>query len=140
MPAIVRWPGHVAAGSESDRVTGFEDWLPTLAELCGGEVPAACNGVSFARTLRGQAQPPRDFLYREFAGYRGWQAVWQDGFKLVRKNMHKQPKTELYDLRKDPSEQRDLAAERPELVAAMMKIAAREHTPSKTFPLQAIDG
>lgn len=139
VPGIVRWPGRVAAGSSSDRVTGFEDWMPTLAELCGGEVPAGCNGVSFAATLTGGEQGDRDFLYREFAGYRGWQSVWQGDYKLVRKNMHKAPKTELYDLRQDPTEQRDLAGEMTERVAAMMQIAEREHAPSATFPLRAID-
>lgn len=139
VPGIVRWPGHVAAGSSSDRVTGFEDWMPTLAELCGGEVPNGCNGVSFAATLTGDAQGPRDFLYREFAGYRGWQALWQGDYKLVRSNMQKEPKTELFDLSKDPTEQRDLSGEMPERVAAMMAAAMREHTPSETFPLRAID-
>ena len=139
VPGIVRWPGHVAAGSSSDRVTGFEDWMPTLAELCGGEVPDGCNGVSFAATLTGADQGPRDFLYREFAGYRGWQALWQGDYKLVRSNMQKEPKTELFDLRKDPTEQRDLSGEMPERVAAMMATAMREHTPSETFPLRAID-
>ncbi len=139
VPGIVRWPGRVAAGSSSDRVTGFEDWMPTLAELCGGEVPTGCNGVSFAATLTGDDQAARDFLYREFAGYRGWQAVWQGDYKLVRSNMHKQPKTELFDLGTDPTEQRDLAAAMPERVAAMMEVATREHTPSETFPLKAID-
>jgi arylsulfatase A-like enzyme len=113
--------------------------MPTLAELCGGEVPASCNGVSFAATLRGEDQGARAFLYREFAGYRGWQAVWQGDYKLVRKNMHKKPKTELYDLSEDTQEQRDLAGEMPERVAAMMKVAAREHAPSTSFPLRAID-
>ena len=139
VPGIVRWPGHVAAGSSSDRVTGFEDWMPTLAELCGGDVPDGCNGVSFAATLTGTDQAARDFLYREFAGYRGWQAVWQGDYKLVRSNMHKGPKTELFDLSEDPVEQRDLASDMPERVAAMMAVAAREHTPSETFPLKSID-
>src|SRR5437016_7975263 len=35
VPCIVRWPSHTAPRSTSDRVTGFEDWLPTLLELCG---------------------------------------------------------------------------------------------------------
>ena len=139
VPGIVRWPGHVAAGSSSDRVTGFEDWMPTLAELCGGEVPDGCNGVSFAATLTGADQGARDFLYREFAGYRGWQALWQGDYKLVRSNMQKEPKTELFDPSKDPTEQRDLSGEMPERVAEMMATAMREHTPSETFPLRAID-
>ena len=139
VPGIVRWPGRVAAGSASDRVTGFEDWMPTLAELCGGQTPDGCNGVSFAATLTGGDQRERGFLYREFAGYRGWQAVWQGDYKLVRSNMHKEPVTELFDLSEDPTEQRDLADQMPERVAEMMAVVNREHTPSETFPLKAID-
>ena len=139
VPGIVRWPGHVEAGSASERVTGFEDWMPTLAELCGGQTPDGCNGVSFAATLTGENQRERGFLYREFAGYRGWQAVWQGDYKLVRSNMHKEPVTELFDLSEDPTEQRDLADQMPERVAEMMAVVNREHTPSETFPLKAID-
>lgn len=139
VPAIVRWPGKIKAGSVSDRITGFEDWMPTLAELSGGTADKRSDGISFAATLRGEQQAARPFLYREFAGYGGWQAVWIDNQKLVRKNMHKSPKLELYDLSKDPTESSDLVKKLPGQVARMMKIADREHTPSDVFPLRAID-
>ena len=35
VPGIVRFPGKVEAGSTSDRVTGFEDWTPTLLSMTG---------------------------------------------------------------------------------------------------------
>ncbi|MGH7821764.1 MAG: arylsulfatase, partial [Candidatus Binatia bacterium] len=71
VPCLVRWPGRIAAGSTSDRVTGFEDWLPTLCELLGARdaTPAGIDGISFAPTLLGKSQPPRKFLYRESQGY-----------------------------------------------------------------------
>ncbi len=141
VPAIVRWPGHIAPNTTSDRVTGFEDWLPTLAELCSATVPRDVDGISFAATLRGEEQAARPFLYREFAGYRGWQAVWVGNEKLVRKKLQKGPiVTELYDLGADPSEQNDLSAQRQERVAELLAIAAREHVPSVVFPLRQLDG
>ncbi len=145
VPAIVRWPGVVPAGASSARITGFEDWLPTLCELTGTAPPAATDGISFAPTLRGAAQPERPFLYREFAGYGGWQAVWvrdrQGDWKLVRKDLQRAaPATLLYDLAADPTEANDLAAAQPDRVAALRAILAREHTPNATFPLRAIDG
>ena len=141
VPAIVRWPGHVPAGSESARITGFEDWMPTLGELCGTKPAPGGDGVSFAATLRGEQQAPRPFLYREFAGYNGWQAVWQGDLKLVRSKMQtKQPLEELFDLAADVSEQHDIAAKHPKEVAALEAILKREHTPSDTFKLKAIDG
>jgi arylsulfatase len=66
-PCLVSWPGKIAAGSSNDRVTGFEDWTPTLLELIGKKeaTPDGLDGFSFAPTLLGQAQEPRPFLYRE---------------------------------------------------------------------------
>jgi arylsulfatase A-like enzyme len=139
VPAIVRWPNHIQAGTVSDRITGFEDWMPTLAELTGATADNRTDGVSFAKTLQGKGQPPRDFLYREFAGYGGWRAVWSGDQKFVQKQMHKSPTTELYDLRKDPTEANDLAKASPDDVARLLKIAEAEHTPSAIFPLRAID-
>lgn len=140
VPAIVSWPGVVPAGSTSARIVGAEDWLPTLTELCGIANPIDGDGISFAATLRGQEQPARPFLYREFAGYGGWQAVWVDDLKLVRKNMQKAKfVTELYDLAKDEAEATDLSGAREETVGRLTKILEREHRPSETFPLKAID-
>src|SRR5207247_2652270 len=47
VPMIIRWAGHIAAGTSSDRATGFEDWLPTLLELSGAKraVPADLEGI-----------------------------------------------------------------------------------------------
>jgi arylsulfatase A-like enzyme len=140
VPAIVCWPGHVPKGRESSRITGFEDWLPTLAELCGAKAPAGGDGISFAKVLRAEPQPARPFLYREFAGYDGWQAVWVGDHKLVRKNLQKGAvATELYDLVADPGEAKDLAAAEPERMKEMEAVLAREHVASATFPLRAID-
>jgi len=140
VPTIVRWPGRVAAGSQSDMISGFEDWLPTLAATCGAQT-ARGDGIDLLPMLRGEAQPARTFLYREFPGYGGWQAVWQGDHKLVRRRLQEPAKatTELYDLAADVGEQRDLAADAPERVRAMLAIAAREHTPSAVFPLPALD-
>src|SRR5205814_9894742 len=76
-PCLVRWNGKIAAGSGSDRVCGFEDWLATLLELIGAKevIPGDIDGISFAPTLLGEKQPPRDFLYRESPGYGGQQCV-----------------------------------------------------------------
>ena len=149
VPCIVRWPGHIAPGSVSDRVTGFEDWLPTLLELVGDKQPPAdIDGISFAPTLLGEQQKPRPFLYREAAGYQGQQAVRLGDWKGIRLNVNPGPKAanqkpgalELYNLADDPAETQNVAAEHPDVVAKILAIMKREHVPSKQFPLRAIDG
>ena len=144
VPAIVRWTGQVPAGLVSERVTGFEDWLPTLLELAGAKdaIPSPIDGVSFAPTLLGRAQDPRAFLYREFPGYGGQQAARVGDWKAVRQGLEKPgpARLELYDLRGDVGEARDVAADHPDVVAQMETLLSREHQPSSAFPILAIDG
>lgn len=143
VPALVRWPGRIAAGATNDRVTGFEDWLPTLLELTGAReaVPRESDGTSFAASLLGQEQAPRPFLYREFAGYGGQQAVRVGDWKGVRQGLDKPGRRplELYDLKADVGETRDVAAEHPDVVARLDALATREHVPSAEFPLPSLD-
>ncbi|QDU93553.1 arylsulfatase [Lignipirellula cremea] len=141
VPTIVRWPGHTPPGSESSLVSGFEDWLPTFAEVAGVEkTPVGIDGMSLAATLQGKKQPPREFLYREFPSYGGQQMVRVGDWKAIRTNLRSGAiHTQLYNLADDPSEKTDLAAEQPDRVAAMELLLKEQHTPSKTFPLPTID-
>ena len=148
VPCIVRWSGRIASGTTSDRVTAFEDWMPTLLELAGAHevVPDTIDGISFAPTLRGGRQEARPFLYREFPGYGGQQYVRIGDWKGVRQNLQPGSKDakpnmhiELYNLRDDPSETRDLSGEHPDIVERIAKIMKEQHTPSKDFPFPALD-
>jgi arylsulfatase len=146
---VVRWPGKIKPGTESDRVTGFEDWLPTLLELAGEKsaTPAGVDGISFAPTLFGGKQEPRPFLYRESPSYGGQQAVRMGDWKLVRQHLHPGPKqknppaptTELYHLANDPAEATDVAARHPEIVEKLSAIAREQHVPSALFPIRVLD-
>jgi arylsulfatase len=129
-------------------VTGFEDWLPTVMELVGRKdaAPKDIDGVCFAPTLRGQSQPPREFLYREFPAYGGQQCVRIGDWKGIRQNLAPRGKSaepnyhiELYDLAEDIGETKDVAAENPPVVAQIEAVMLREHTPSKDFPFPALD-
>ena len=145
VPMIASWPGRVKASSQSERTIGAEDCLPTILELLGldDRVPAGVDGLSFAPTLLGKKQKERPFLYREFSGYGGQQAVWVGKWKGVRQKMLRKKKDpleiELYDLSADISESRNLAAEQPSVVAKIRKLMTEEHTPSKHFPMRPID-
>ncbi len=149
VPLIVRWPGRIKAGSSSDFVTGFEDWIPTLLELAGhkGEEDKELDGISIAPTLLGKKQPEREFLYREFSGYGGQQALWMGKWKGIRQRLLRDKKKsdkeklriQLYDMEKDISESEDVAAKNPEVVARIRKLLKQEHTPSEFFPIKPLD-
>ncbi len=142
VPAIVRFPGRVQAGTDSEALSGFEDWMPTLLDVAGARrlVPEQSDGRSLLATLSGKSRGDRPYLYREFAGYGGHQAAWQGKWKGIRVNLHKAvTPIEIYDLEKDPGESRNLAAEHPELVKRFEGIFEKEHVRSELFPLRALD-
>jgi len=146
VPLIASWPGKIQPGSSSVRRIGAEDCLPTILELLGlrDKSPNSVDGISFAQTLLGKCQEERPFLYREFSGYGGQQALWQGKWKAIRQNMlrknNKDPlKIQLYNLEEDISETTDLAEQHPELVKEMAAMMAKQHTPSELFPIPPID-
>ena len=149
VPGIVRWKGKIAPGQTSDRVTGFEDWMPTLMELTGasGVAPKDSDGISFAPTLLGQRQPERAFLYREFPGYGGQQCVRMGDWKALRQNMKPAPGAkkapaptlQLFNLREDRAETTNVAAQHPDIVAKLTDLMRAQHTPSVEFPFPVLD-
>jgi len=132
VPLIVRWPGHVQAGSVANEPCANWDLMPTLARACGASVPDGLDGLDLGPRLAGGPAPTRDFLYWEYADNGGWQAVRMGDWKAVRRNTQKNiPGTiELYELTQDPGESRDQAAQRPELVErARRAFATRSESP-----------
>lgn len=163
VPGIVRWAGKIKPGAVSDRVTGFEDWMPTLLDLIGERAATPrTDGISFAPTLLGGKQQERPFLYREFPSYGGQQMARIGDWKGIRTNMSprsakkaaakaapakpaKSPaapsaiKTQLYNLATDMAETKDVAAEHPDIVAKLEAVMREQHENSRDFPLKAID-
>ena len=144
---LVRWADKIKAGSVSDMLSGFEDWMVTLHELIEAKTPLSNenDGQSMRAHLLGEISEPRKFLYREFSGYGGQQAVWMGQWKGVRQNILRKGKKkeslklELYDLSEDQSESRNLASVHPNIVSQIEEIMVQEHIPSSEFPIKGID-
>jgi uncharacterized sulfatase len=60
--AILRWPGTVKPGSESDALVSYVDIVPTFIELAGGTA-ANLDGKSFAPMLRGETERHNDVVF-----------------------------------------------------------------------------
>lgn len=140
VPMIVKWPGKVKPGVETDHVSAFWDVLPTLSEIAGvesSERPDGLDGISFLPTLLGNEteQKEHDYLYWEFHERGGRQAVRKGKWKGVRYNVFKNPDgaLELYDLSQDVGEDNNLAAKHPEIIAEMETIIDTARTPSSVF-------
>ncbi len=138
-PMIARWPERIAAGSTTDHVSGFQDLLPTMAELVGVDAPKSIDGISYLPTSLGRStdQSLHDHLYWEFVEQGGKRALRKGNWKLVQRNVSKRTPNdvELYDLSKDIAESNNLAQQNPDIVAKLTAIMDAQHTPSKLFPL-----
>lgn len=140
VPMIAYLPGTIKPGSEFDTPLYFPDILPTLCEFTGAKAPDKLDGISFLPLLKGAKQRTHDFMYWEFSGYGGQQAVTAGEWKAVRQALGKGVvKTELYNLAKDEAEKDDVSAKHPDVVARLERLLKEQHTPNPDFPLQAID-
>jgi arylsulfatase A-like enzyme len=134
VPFVVRWPAAVKAGTTSEHVTAFWDFLPTVADLLGQTKPGKTDGLSILPTLTGQGeQKTHEFLYWEFHEGGTKQAVRHENWKAIR--LAPGAKLELYDVVADPGEAKDVAAERPDVVARIEAYLKTARTESKEFPI-----
>ncbi len=127
-PLIVRWPGHIAPGTETDLLSAHYDFLATLADLVDVGVPAGKDGLSYLPTLLGRKQDRRHdvvVVNNQFRRVGNSAVISREGWKLVEID-RQQDRFQLYDLRRDNEERHDLATQNPEKVAALKAILLRE--------------
>jgi arylsulfatase A-like enzyme len=134
VPFLAKWPGVTPAGSTSNEVIAFWDIVPTFADIAGVKTPAKVDGISIVPALKGGSLPEDRVLYWEFHEGGFNQAIRFGDWKAIR--FGKDGPIELYDLSKDPSETKDLAASHPEMVEQAKQIFARQRTESPDFPVQ----
>ena len=141
IPFIAWWPGHIKAGTVSDLPFAFYDLMPTFCDIAGVKnfrkrytnrsLPGDCfDGLSIAPTLLGDntKQQRHEHLSWEFhetdqiAVRRGdWKLIVVKGIPR------------LYNLATDLHEDKDIAAEHPEIVRELVDIIRKEHTDNPMF-------
>lgn len=124
VPTVVWWPGHVPADSEVKEIVSMMDFLPTLAAVTGGKVPAdrVIDGRNMLPWLDGRSgETPLRAHFGYF--YRGdLQAVRSGSWKLHLKS------GELYNLDTDIGESTNLASAHPTEVQRLRTIAKELET------------
>ena len=124
VPAIMRYPGRLTAGSASRQVMTMMDYFPTLAGACGvspgNKLPL--DGRNLWRNLTGGSIQRREDLFFVVENQNGlWLAAHRGEWKLVREERRGgEARNLLFQIEDDPSESTDLSANNPKLVDEML--------------------
>lgn len=136
VPMIAFWEGKIVAGSTSEHISAFWDFLPTITEVAGIKTPENIDGISYLPSLLGKEQKQHEFLYWEFHESEGRQAVRKGDWKLVSYQVLNPEKTtvQLFNLEEDISEENDVADKYPEIVKELSELMKTARNESKDFP------
>ena len=141
VPLLVCWQDVVEGGSTSNHIAGFQDIMPTLAEIAGIEIPEQSDGLSFLPTLLDLNQEKHEALSFEFQ-LSGWFQTIPDGgfrqsvrmgeWKAVRYGI--ESSTEIYNLKDDIGELKDRSSDHHQLVLKAENLFESIRTEAPGFP------
>ncbi len=130
-PVIVRWPGRTKAGRYPDLVSTI-DLAPTILRAAGLKPPADMPGFSLLDAAAGERRLPRTAVYGAIYHHTAvdverpalnvthrW--VREREWKLI---LAQDPKAvpELYEVARDPTEERNRAADQPDRVRRLTRL------------------
>jgi len=132
VPLVVAGPG-VQGGTVNESPVSLIDVAATIGDRTGAMAPRLKSGRSLGKVLEGKEERVREVA---LSGYERWRVAFDGRWKLVRgfdetlerarQSESKNPEAELlFDLRKDPKEERNLAGSYPEVVARLRSYLER---------------
>ena len=143
VPLCFVYPGKIKAGQRFDDVCQQKDVTPTILDLMGVKAGIAFDGRSLLPRMRGQKRPQeKEFYITECTWMRkhGWRTPEWKLIHALEPDFHYKPEIELYNLKKDPEENKNLAKARPDVVRKLeakmqAHIARREKETGRTNPI-----
>ncbi|MBL7152790.1 MAG: sulfatase-like hydrolase/transferase [Phycisphaerae bacterium] len=128
-PVIIKWPGVVKPGGVCSEPVTSTDFYPTMLEMAGMRARPAqhVDGVSLVPLLKGEGRLERKAIFWHYPHYHGSGnrpsgAVRAGDYKLI--EWYENGAVELYNLREDISEEKDLAKKMPEKTGELKAMLA----------------
>lgn len=147
VPFIVRWPGKVPADTRSETMLCLNDVLATCAEMLGEKLPDAAGEDSFSALAAWKGDDKAtvrhnivlDSANGIFAVREGdWKLILRDDALMGEGNRPMKNNAEnadqLFNLKNDPSETKNLFAEKPDVVKHLSELLARCKKEDRTRP------
>ena len=135
VPYLVRWPGHVPAGTVCDEMLNVVDTLATIAAVVGESLPAQSVGAEDSYNMlpawldQQYSKPIRpDMIVHSADGtfairrgpYKWIEGIYHPDTKAAAVKAHQdQFHRQLYDLKNDIGETKDVSNEHPEIAAEL---------------------
>ena len=138
VPFIARWPGTIEPNRISSHISDFSDFLPTVCDIAGVNIPENIDGISFLPELKGKEQNSHEYLYWEFTSAGGKQAIRMGNWKGVKLNINDNPDAPmlLYNLFEDKGEENNVANQYPEILEELENKMEEAHQPSEDFQFE----
>ncbi len=135
-PMIIKYPGHIQAGTVSDFPWYFADVKPTLCELVGISPDKNIDGINVLSAFHGKKVrgSKKRIFYWEFHERELQQALRIKDWKVIK--LSYDTEAELYNIAEDPSEKLNVASSHPKRVKKMMAILRKSRTPSGSWPTE----
>ena len=115
VPCIVRWPGVLPAGAESNHLAITMDLTASIARIAGVSPPREhpFDGIDILREIQlGRPPRKRTLFWRARRGERTWRAVRDGSLKYITRRDGDKLDEFLFDLDRDPQEKTNLLSDR----------------------------
>lgn len=152
VPLFIKWPGVTRPGSTCDTPVITPDFYPTILKMAGLTIEnkRSVDGESLVPLLKQNGKLNRTAIYWHYPHYHPggatpYSAIRKDDWKLI--EFFEDNRVELYNLRDDIGEQRDLATKLPNRAKALLKqlhawrkqVGAQMPTPNPDYDSQRVN-
>lgn len=121
VPTVLCWPGKIVAGTVCETPIHITDWMPTFCNLAGYQQNSDLkwDGMNVWGAVTGTNTLPERSIYSAAPNFHA-HVLRAGPWKLIVHNHQKSnEKVELFDIARDPNEDRDLSATKPQVVAEL---------------------
>lgn len=124
VPAVVVWKEELKPGVVVDEPLHIVDLYPTLLRLAGAKIdqPKPLDGKDAWATITGEQPSPHEFILLNVTPFHGairignWKLIHNGHVRANSTEESKRESWELFDIRKDPSEENDVSQIYPQIL------------------------